>query len=293
MVSVVIPAYNEKENLVALLNALAAEEIPDEIIVVDDGSDDGTGEVARAAGAKVISHPYNMGNGAAVKTGIRHCRGDIVVFMDADGQHDPAWIGKLLDQIDPFDMVVGSRAGGDHASGFRRFGNWLLNRLATYVTGYRIEDLTSGFRATHAEVARSFLPLLPNGFSWPTTITLAALRSGYSLKYVPFKVRGREAGKSRLKPVSGAVRFFMILLKVCTLYSPMKIFLPVSLASFCLGIGNYIYTYFTAGRFTNMSAVLLTTAVVIFMIGLVSEQVSQVGFNRQQPIEHNKSSSPS
>jgi len=288
MVSVVIPAFNERRSLDSLLEALASQAVVDEIVLVDDGSEDGTAEIALAAGAKVIAHPYNMGNGAAVKTGIRNCRGDVIVFMDADGQHDPAWISKLIAYLDKYDMVVAARVGEDHASGFRRFGNWLLNRLATYVTGLRIKDLTSGFRAMRAEVAHTFLPLLPNGFSWPTTITLAALRSGYSLKYMPFKVGPRLAGKSRLKPLSGAIRFFMILIKVCTLYSPLKIFLPVSLASLCLGLLNYMYTYLTAGRFTNMSAVLLTTAVIIFMIGLVSEQVSQMSFNRQQPMDPQK-----
>ncbi len=293
MVSVVIPAFNERQSLAGLLETLALQTAVDEIVVVDDGSEDGTAEVARSAGARVIVHPYNMGNGAAVKTGIRHCRGEIIVFMDADGQHDPNWISKLLAHLDRYDMVVAARAGKDHASGFRRFGNWLLNRLATYVTGLRIKDLTSGFRAMHAEVARTFLPLLPNGFSWPTTITLAALRSGYSLKYLPFDAGLRSAGKSSLKPLSGAIRFFMILLKVCTLYSPLKIFLPVSMLSFLLGLVNYMYTFLTEGRFTNMSAVLLTTAVIIFMIGLVSEQVSQIGFNRQQPVEPKKPSKQS
>ncbi len=288
MVSVVIPAFDEYRSLTSILEILVSQPGVDEIILVDDGSKDDTAQVARTAGAKVIVHPYNMGNGAAVKTGIRHCQGDIIVFMDADGQHDPAWISKLLAHLDRYDMVVAARAGKDHASGFRRFGNWLLNRLATYVTGFRIDDLTSGFRAMHAEVARSFLPLLPNGFSWPTTITLAALRSGYSLKYVPFNAGLRSAGQSSLKPLSGAIRFFMILLKVCTLYSPLKVFLPVSMTSLLLGLLNYLYTYLTVGRFTNMSAVLLTTAVIIFMIGLVSEQVSQMGFNRQQPIEKSR-----
>ncbi len=290
MVSVIIPALNEEQTLGPLLKILTAQPGINEIILVDDGSRDKTTEVARKANVEVVKHPYPMGNGAAIKTGIRHCRGDLLVFLDADGQHDPSDIEKLLDKLDTYDMVVGARAGGDQASGFRRFGNWLLNRIAGYVTGFDIRDLTSGFRAVRAEVARNFLPLLPNGYSWPTTITLAALRSGFSIKYIPLKIHMRVRGKSQLRPFSGAFRFLMILLKICTLYSPLRIFVPVSVASFFLGLCNYVYTYWTAGRFTNMSALLFATSVIIFMIGLVSEQVSQIGFNRQQPINGKKDS---
>jgi hypothetical protein len=202
--------------------------------------------------------------------------------MDADGQHDPADISRLLEHIGSYDMVVGARRPGQHASWARRVMNGAYNRLASYVTGFPIRDLTSGFRAVRAELARDILPLLPNGYSWPTTMTMVLLRSGFSVKYVPIHAQPRQHGRSRIRPVRDGIRFFMIILKICTLYSPFRIFLPVSAAMFLLGLVNYAYTYLTAGSFTNMSALMFTTAVIIFMMGLISEQISQISLLRQQ-----------
>lgn len=252
-----------------------------EIIVVDDGSTDDTARLPQYAGSHLIRHPYNIGNGAAIKTGIRAAKGEVLVFMDGDGQHDPADIPRLLEHMDRYDMVVGARGHGQQASWGRRVMNGLFNRLASYVTGFPIKDLTSGFRALRAETARELLPLLPNGYSWPTTSTLVLLRSGLSVTYVPVNVRPRRHGRSRIRPVRDGVRFFMIILKICTLYSPFRIFLPVSGGMFLLGLINYAHTYFTAGRFTNMSALLFSAAVIIFMMGLISEQISQISLLRQ------------
>jgi glycosyltransferase involved in cell wall biosynthesis len=281
-ISIILPARDESRNLEPLLYKIKNLFPQSEILVVDDGSADQTTNVAGESASVVLSHPYTMGNGAAIKSGIRVAAGDTLVFMDGDGQHDPEDIRFLLEHLDRYDMVVGARTKDQHASMFRRVMNRLFNRLASYVTGFAVEDLTSGFRAMRAETARDLLPLLPNGYSWPTTSTLVLLRSGLSVKYVPVNVRPRKHGRSRIRPVHDGIRFFMIIMKICTLYSPFRIFLPVSGAMFLLGLVNYAYTYFTAGRFTNMSALMFTSAVIIFMMGLVSEQVSQIGLLKQQ-----------
>lgn len=223
-----------------------------------------------------------MGNGAAVKSGIRAAKSDILVFMDGDGQHDPADVTKLLQDMERFDMVVGARRHDQQASWGRGLMNRVFNGLASYVTGFPVRDLTSGFRALRAETACDLLPLLPNGYSWPTTSTLVLLRSGLSVKYVPINARQRRSGRSRIRPVRDALKFFMIILKICTLYSPFRIFVPVAGSMFLLGVINYTYTFTTQGRFTNMSALLFTSAVVVFMLGLVSEQISQVSMLRYQ-----------
>jgi glycosyltransferase involved in cell wall biosynthesis len=278
--AIIVPTYNDIHHLELLLADIIKLLIPYETVVVDDGSTNEVGDIARHA--DVLHHPYNLGSGAAIKTGIRAAKGDVLVFMDADGQHDPADISKLLEHIEKYDLVVGARTPTQHASWGRRVMNAIYNRLASYVTGFKVEDLTSGFRAIRAERARELLPLLPNRYSWPTTMTLVLLRSGFSVKYVPINLRPRQHGKSGIQPVRDGARFFMIILKICTLYSPMRIFLPVSGALFLAGLINYAHTYFTAGRFTNMSALMFSTAVIVFMLGLISEQISQISLLRQQ-----------
>jgi glycosyltransferase involved in cell wall biosynthesis len=281
-VSIIIPAYNEVQaigSLVAKLKTLYPEA---EIIVVDDGSTDDTAAAARAAGAAVYTHPYNMGNGAAVKSGIRLASGEVLVFVDGDGQHNPADVEKLLEKLPEFDMVVGARRGGNQASWVRAFANRIYNWLASYVTKFPVEDLTSGFRAVKFNVARNYLPLLPNTYSYPTTLTLCVLRGGRSLKYVPVNVESRMKGKSKIKIFPDGIRFFLIITKICTLYSPFRVFLPVSFMMFCLGSGYYLYTFFAQGRFTNMSLLLFTTSVLVFMMGLISEQIAQMRFERSE-----------
>lgn len=274
--SIIIPAKNESASLRSLIPELRNTYPNAEIIVVDDGSDDGTVTVCREAGIRVHSHPYPMGNGAAIKTGARLAGGDIFLFMDADGQHTVEDIKPLLQRhAEGYDMVVGARSMGSHASVGRLFGNSLYNHLASLMTGQQIQDLTSGMRVVKAGKFREFLPLLPNGFSYPTTITMAFFRSGYTVSYVPIHARSRT-GKSHIRPVKDGLRFLLIIFKIGTLYSPLKIFIPVSLLLFTTGLAYYLYTYTTYGRFTNMSALLFATSVIIFMIGLVSEQITSL-----------------
>jgi len=281
-VSVIIPAFNEAENLGLVIRQIA-DLYPDfEIIVVNDGSTDETASAARASGAIVYSHPYNIGNGAAIKSGIRIASGDILVLMDGDGQHDPKDIEGMLSHLPEYDMVVGARGKEHHASWGRALGNRIYNRFASYVAKFQVDDLTSGFRAIKAELARNLLYLLPNTYSYPTTITLGVLRSGRSVKYVAIHAEARKKGKSNIKPIRDGVRFFMIIIKICALYSPLRIFLPVSAFLFCTGFFYYLYTYVASGRFTNMSALLFTTSIIVFMMGLVSEQICQMRFERSE-----------
>jgi len=281
-VSIIIPAYNE-DKIIRDIIQKTMDLYPDsEIIVINDGSTDETAIAAREAGAIVYSHPYNIGNGAAIKSGVRIASGEIFVFMDGDGQHDPEDIEKMLECFPDYDMVVGARLGNSHASPSRGIGNRILNWLASYVTKFRVQDLTSGFRAVKSDIAQKFLYLLPNTYSYPTTLTLAVLRDGRCVKYVPINLKGRKAGKSDIKIIRDGLKFIMIITKICTLYSPLRIFLPVGFFMFLVGLGYYIYTYITFGRFTNMSALLFTTSVIIFMMGLVSEQVSQMRYERNE-----------
>ena len=238
-VSVIIPAYNEAESIGAVVGGVRALYPDFEIIVIDDGSSDRTADAALAAGARVYAHPYNVGNGAAVKSGIREAGGEFLVLMDADGQHNPAEIGKLLAELPTYDMVVGARTLSGQASLGRALGNHIYSRFASYVAKFPIQDLTSGFRAIKADLAKSFLYLLPNTYSYPTTITLGVLRSGRTLKYVPIEVKARKRGSSQIKLIKDGARFFMIIVRICTLYSPMRVFLPVSFSMFLMGLGWY------------------------------------------------------
>jgi glycosyltransferase involved in cell wall biosynthesis len=282
--SVIIPAYREEKVIGGVVEkvrrVMEATGKTHEIIVVDDGSDDETAAAARNAGANVISHPYNIGNGAAVKTGIRHAKGAILVMMDGDGQHNPGDIPQLLEKIDKYDMVVGARTGESDSHLHRNLANKLYNLFASYICKRRIEDLTSGFRAVKADIARRFVPLLPNTFSYPTTITMAVIRAGYSLAYVPIRANKR-VGKSKIRLLADGSRFFLIIVKIATLFSPMRVFLPVSAAMFLTGVGYGLFRIlFMGGRYGPTSAMLMTMAVVVFMVGLVSEQIAQLRYDR-------------
>ncbi len=272
--SIILPAKNEAAAVGATVAAIRALYPAAEIIVVNDGSTDNTAQVAGASGARVVSHPYSKGNGAAIKTGARVATGEVIVFMDADGQHDPADIPRLLEKLaEGHDMAVGARQKGSQASIGRGLANAFYNRLASWMTGHKVEDLTSGFRAVRADKFREFLYLLPNGFSYPTTCTMAFFRAGYSVAYVPIKA-ARRIGKSHISLVRDGVRFLLIIFKIGTLYSPLKLFGPVALLMFLLGTAWYGHTLLEQGRFTNMSALLYTGGVVTFMMGLISEQIT-------------------
>ena len=276
--SIILPAKNEAGAVGQTVAQIRALYPAAEIIVVNDGSTDDTAALAEAAGARVVLHPYSMGNGAAIKSGARAATGEILVFMDADGQHNPADIARLLARLDAgFDMVVGARDDGSQASVGRGLANGLYNRLASYMTGHKIEDLTSGFRAVRADKFREFIDLLPNGFSYPTTSTMAFFRAGYAVAYVPIHAHKR-IGKSHIHLVKDGLRFLLIIFKIGTLYSPMKLFGPVALLHALLGVGYYAFTYIDQGRLSLATLFLLTSAVIIFLIGLISEQLTQLAY---------------
>lgn len=280
--SIILPAKNESASLQILLPELTALYEDAEIIIVNDGSDDDTLTTCSKYTVTVISHPYSKGNGAAIKTGTRAATGDILVFMDADGQHSPEDIKKLLEEIDKGnDMVIGARDKDSHASGPRHIANVLYNKLASYMSGHKILDLTSGFRAVKANIFKQFLYLLPNGFSYPTTITMALFRSGYSIKYVPIACEKRK-GNSHIRLIKDGFKFLLIIFRITSLYSPLKIFGPASFALFITGLVYYVYTYLYFGRFTNMSTLLILTSVIIFLIGLLSEQITFLIYSENQ-----------
>jgi len=273
-ISVVLPAKNEAEGLRKTLPLLRQCQPDAEVIVVDDGSTDDTAAIAAAYGAHVVRAPYSMGNGAAIKRGARAASGDILVFMDADGQHHPGHIEALLAQLRAgYDMAVGARDASGQASRGRGLANGFYNRLASWMTGHHIADLTSGFRAVRADRFREFLHLLPNGFSYPTTSTMAFFRSAYPVAYVPIPVAQR-IGISHIRPMRDGIRFLLIIFKIATLYSPLKLFLPATMVFFATGLGYYAYTFLAMGRFTNMSTLLFSASVIVFLIGLVSEQIT-------------------
>jgi glycosyltransferase involved in cell wall biosynthesis len=280
--SVVIPAFNEgvviRQVVVDLLTAARWHEV----IVVDDGSSDDTATEARSAGACVIRHPYNKGNGAAVKSGIRRASGVNILIIDADGQHRPDDATRLVSRLGEYDLVVGARSSETQASWARRTGNALLNAIASHLSAHPIPDLTSGFRAARRECLLEFLHLLPNGFSTPTTTTLAFLRAGYSVRFEPIEAARRQ-GTSKISLGPDGVRFFLILIKVMTIFSPLRIFVPISIAAFSVGTTYAIWTILTQSHVTNSSVLLIVVSVVIFLIGLVSEQIASLRFERPKP----------
>lgn len=277
-ISIILPAKNEAAALKDLLPRLTAAQPGAEIIVVDDGSTDDTLAVCAASGVICLSSPYSMGNGAAIKRGARKATGEILVFMDGDGQHDPADISRMVSRLDQgFDMVVGARDWQSQAGVGRGLANTLYNWLASRMTGQEVMDLTSGFRVARAERFREFIHLLPNGFSYPTTSTMAFFRSAYGVAYEPIKAAER-VGKSHIKPLKDGIRFLLIIFKIATLYSPLKLFFPVSAAFFLLGCINYGWTFAHDGRLTNGSTLMWSAAVIVFLIGLVSEQITSLTY---------------
>lgn len=277
--SVILPARNEADTLKELLPDLFAALPEAEIIVVNDGSNDDTAQVCAKFPIKLVNHPYPKGNGAAIKTGTRAASGDVLVFMDADGQHKPQDILLLLQKFaEGYDMVVGARQSGSHAGVHRAAANDVFSRFATWMVQQPVEDLTSGFRVVNARKFRKFLYLLPNGFSYPTTITMSFFRAGFNVGYVPIQTLRRANGQSHIRPIRDGIRFLLIIIKIGTLYSPQKLFIPISGGFFLSGLLYYLYTYMTADRFTNMSALLFISAILTFLVGIVSEQISALHY---------------
>lgn len=277
-ISVVLPAKNEAaavgSTVAAVALALSTSTLNWEILVVDDGSSDSTDRIAHESGAQVLKHPYSKGNGAAIKTGAKAARGTVIVFMDADGQHNPEDISRLLEKIEQgYDLAVGARQRGSQASLGRGLANKLYNHLASWMTGHKVEDLTSGFRAVRADKFREFIYLLPNGFSYPTTSTMAFFRAGYSVAYVPIHA-AKRIGTSHIRLLRDGARFLIIIFKIGTLFSPLKIFAPVALLMFGLASAWYGWTWWHQGRFTNMSVLLYSGGVMVFLMGLISEQIT-------------------
>ncbi|MDH4215284.1 MAG: glycosyltransferase family 2 protein [Gallionella sp.] len=285
--SLILPARNEAASLRTLLPELVTM-LPDaEIIVVNDGSDDDTLAVCAEFPVRVVRHPYPKGNGAAVKSGARAAHGDVLIFMDADGQHKPADIFALLEKFaEGYDMVVGARQSGSHAGAHRAVANDVFSRFATWMVQQPVEDLTSGFRVVKASKFRKFLYLLPSGFSYPTTITMSFFRAGFSVAYLPIHTPRRATGKSHISPVRDGVRFLLIIIKIGTLFSPLKLFLPISAGFFLTGLSYYLYTYISVGRFTNMSALLFISAILTFLVGIVSEQISALHYKEIDLVDH-------
>ncbi len=284
LVSIIIPAYQEEliieKVLTSIKDVMQQNSINYEVIVVDDGSKDLTSEKAKQCEAQVIRHAYNIGNGAAVKTGIRNAKGDVIVLMDGDGQHDPNDIPRMLAEIPDYGMVVGWRTKESKTALYRDLANFLYNSLATYICGLKIFDLTSGFRVIRAPIAKQFVYLLPNTFSYPTTITLATIKAGHCIKYVPIKA-SKRVGKSKIKPLQDGIRFLVILSKITTLFSPMKVFGPVSFIFVFLGIFWYLYTYFLVGpKLPQASVILIISGVLFFLMGLISEQITHLRYDR-------------
>jgi glycosyltransferase involved in cell wall biosynthesis len=280
-VSVVIPAYNEADIIGDVVSALASAASWHEIIVVDDGSRDGTAARAAAAGATVITHPYNKGNGAAVKSGIRRATGEFVMIIDGDGQHSPDDARRIVSRLGEYDLVIGARATSTQATPGRKFGNAVLNRFASYLTGREIPDLTSGFRAARREYLREFLHLLPNGFSTPTTTTLAFIKAGYNVAFEPTDARPR-VGKSKIRLARDGAKFFMIILKIVTIFSPLRVFVPLAGTSVAVGIIYGLWNVVARARIPNGAVLLILFGVMVFLVGLVSEQISALRFEGRQ-----------
>ena len=289
MISIVLPAYNEAKVIGSVINDISRV-MNDygqdyDITVVDDGSQDNTGDIAGKAGATVHRHPYNIGNGAAVKTGLRSVKGDIIVLLDSDGQHDPKLIPTLLENIPKYDMAIGARIKNKSGAFHRNIANNIFNWFSSYLTNFKILDLTSGFRVIKRSVILKYIYLLPNTFSYPTTSTMALIRGGHSVTYVPIEVHKR-VGKSKIKIFKDGTRFLLIMLKIATFFSPFRVFFPISIISVLLGFIHGIYKILILDqRYTYLTVFLISTGVLVFLMGLISEQIAQLRFDRSENTE--------
>lgn len=279
-ITIALPAYNEAHGIAAVIGQIQAICPQAEVLVIDDASTDATAATALAAGARVVSQPYNKGNGAAIKAAIRHATGEVLLILDADGQHDPADIPRLLEPMTRYDMVVGERSRESHASGARMAGNWLLARFASYVVGMQLADLTCGFRAMRRSVMLEFVHLLPNGYSWPTTSLLSFAKAGYSVKFVPIAALRRTGGRSRQKLLKNGVKFATIVLKIVMLFAPMRVMFPAGLILFGLSVVAYLWGVVASQRWLhvpNSTIMFFVGAIVVWMFGLLAEQIVALG----------------
>ncbi len=278
--TIVIPAYHEEANIGAVVRRTRATKPACEIIVVDDGSTDRTTVEAEAAGARVVRHPYNKGNGAAVKTGIRAARGEVILLLDADGQHSPEDMNRLLEHIGPYDLVVGARTRDSESARYRDFGNWVFRSLASYLVEMKVPDPTSGFRCFKRDKVMDFIHLLPNQYSYPTTTTMSFIKAGYNVKHVPIKAHKRQGGKSHIRPWRDGIKFITIILKMVTLFNPIKIFMPMAALWFLIGALYGLTNFFLNGKIPNGAVLMISTSVLIFLSGLISEQIAALRFER-------------
>jgi len=278
--TIIIPAYNEEAVIGRVVKRTRTAKPGCEIIVVDDGSTDRTPIIAEQAGARVVRHPYNKGNGAAVKTGIRAARGEVILLLDADGQHSPENIDRLLEHIGPYDLVVGARTGDSDTAKFRDFGNWVFSKLATYLVEMKVPDPTSGFRCFKRDKVLEFIHLLPNSYSYPTTTTMSFIKAGYNVKHVPLKFERRQGGKSHVRPWRDGLKFITIIIKMITLFNPIKIFMPLALVWFLTGSVYGLLNFFLNGKIPNGAVLLISVSVLIFLTGLISEQIAALRFER-------------
>ncbi len=275
-ISIVLPLHNEEAMIGEILTQLEAVGRYDEIIAVDDGSTDNTAaEVARHPAVRLLQHSYNIGNGGAIKTGLRHASGDIIVVMDGDGQHPVSEIPNLLQHIDRYDMVVGARTQESETNIGRDIANWFFNLYASYVVGAQVADLTSGFRAFRRDAVKPFIPILPNGFSSPTTLTIAFFRSGYTVKYQPFRAPAR-VGRSKIRPIRDGLRFLLTITRLAVMFVPLKVFMPISLAMMAVGGSYTVGKLAIRGAFSGFGSLIFTVGFLMLMLGLISEQIAML-----------------
>ena len=274
-ITIVIPAYNEEKGIGNVLLNLKKLVSDYQLLVIDDGSTDNTFEIVKNSGVNVVCHKYNKGYGAALKTGLRNAKTSVVLYIDADGQHNPEDIDRIAEHIDEYDMVVGARTKKSTVSLLRRPGKKILSITANYLSGHQIPDLNSGFRAIKKNKAMEFMHILPNTFSFTTTITLAFLKSGYDVKYVPIQTIDR-VGTSKIKPFRDGFRFIMLIVRTITLFDPLKVFLPISIALFTIGMVYGLYTLISALNISDASVIMITASILIFFFGLLADQISSI-----------------
>ena len=280
-VTIVIAAFNEGMTIGGVVERTRAVCPDAEILVVDDASSDDTADQAEAAGARVIRRPYNLGQGAGIKTGVRAATGDVVVLLDGDGQHDPADIPRLLEPIGAYDLVIGQRDRAGQQNTVRWLGNSALNRLGSYLVGIQMRDLTSGFRAMRRNVMLDVLHLLPNQYSWSTTSALAFAKAGFHVCFEPIVVRRRETGKSSQKLMRNGIRFLLIMLRVSTLFSPLRIFFPMFVLLQLLALVGYIWSVAAGSPKLHLppsTVMFFLGGLLVFAFGLISEQIAHLRF---------------